>query len=336
MSYFTAQELKPYLDQPNNFASVSGLAYDARLADLGIMQGYSLKPSLTIDEVQILIDEFDARLIGGSFASWKSLRPWDVVDITSTLDPNALWIGWECETSWRDQVDRSTVTKQFLSQYNHVCLDDEGGYTGAEFTWSPEPQEEHPLHFIARMGTEHNAEEHDPNDHECGTHMNVSSPAFRALVAAKGRNSVHVSAVAAAMNSMLYALDGYQREELFGREYLYGGFFRRGDAEGKNLWFEGKLFNTTYSKTIADGYIRVADRVGKALDDIAQAVLDGDIQRRTVVVINAYDVLAKGEDAILKLDAPSQPLEYSHYRDDDDDYDADYCCEECSGPREDW
>lgn len=219
-----------------------------------------LTESFTMEDVEKALDTLHSRIIRGQFLTWKSLRPWDIVDFNDILDPAKAWIGWEVETGWDFSESRSAAISELFERYNHVATDNEGPVYGVEMTWSPSDNgydgQQHPLLFVAEMAEKHEAHDHH-EDSETGTHVNISTPTYRLLTDDQAEEVVN------ALNRALSDLSGGECKELFGRRRLYGGFFQQ------RSWVEGKMFNTTYDEETAKGYIEVAQRLASLMERLS-------------------------------------------------------------------
>ena len=262
------------------------------------------------------------RIADGKMLDWKALRPWVVCDVTANLDPEQPWIGWEIETGWNTHEDRYAVVSLFNERYMYSCTDNEGhGPYPIELTFSPQTPAYytsrgtpvHPLLFVATH--KKRADEHRPGN-MVGTHINFSTPAFRA-----GDTRLQ-QRVEGAFNNSLVLLTGPQKKELFGRSELYAGCFVRGDSDSEGgtgvCWIEGKLFNSTYDTAVAKGYIEVSNRMCAVMEQLAQR---GEALG-TVSVTNLYRML-NGEDTEISTSAAAYLRDGDdlHYDDDDDYYD---------------
>lgn len=296
---------------------------------------------LDFDTVSSWLNSFHTTLFSGTFVGWKCFRPWEVVDLYSDLDQDKVWIGWEVETSWASSFDRAGAMRTLLTNYNHVCVDPEGGYHGLEMTWAPkeidfyDEENKHPLLFAAGLG--YQREEHSPYD-MVGTHINISTPSVREA------SQIVYESVCSALNNSLSTLTDSEREKFFGREDLYGGFFIRGNgySEGSTKWYEGKLFNSTYDADIAEGYIEVGNRLANLAETIADTLTkqnSGLLKLENyygTVVDNLAAVLKDGVTPIISIGTqyvPTDGGDLDRGNREDDGYDDYLCgepaCEEC-------
>ena len=256
------------------------------------------------DALDTWLNDFHAGLCEGDFAEWKALRPWEVTDLYSNLDQSKAWIGWEVETGWCSSNNRGRVINKFLNTYNHVCTDDEGYGYGVELTWCPKevdywdassPDKLHPLLFVASCADEYIADEHRPNN-MVGTHANVSTPASRSL------SPAHMRLLCSALNYGLREMSDDEKEEVFGRDKLYAGFFVRGDDD--NAWLEGKLFNSTYDEAVAKEYIRAGARLVEVVETVALKLADILVinsSNRGSRITNMYAALARGAAPVVDI-----------------------------------
>lgn len=314
-----ANQVFPYMNTEPDFVKVHTDYWDnSRTIDKGMV---------TMEKVEEFLTNYHSQLCEGQFISWKGFRPWVVVDLTSRLDPDKAWIGWEVETGWRDEEARDRAITAFLTEFEHVCIDNEGGNYGVEFTWTPKEvgayeEANHPLMFVPRFNR--STEHHDPDD-QVGTHINISTPTSRALPS-KGLTSV-----ASALNRMLMSMSFEQKETLFGRGRLYGGFFKRGSHSSESAkgeeWLEGKLFNSTYSVPIARKYIAVGDRLAVLMEKVAVAIkeqLDGGAVAARATIEGGFEFLKGSAAEVTVAAVPAERADYQgydeDYYDDDDDY----------------
>lgn len=272
MGYCNTQELYEFLTTAEDHKVVSWsqqvIGYLNKPVAFG-ENGYVDKQAVTMEGVEEFLNGYHEQLCEGRFISWKGFRPWNVIDLTSNLDASKAWIGWEVETGWQSREYREEAVRQFFATYEHVCIDSEGGSYGVEFTWTPKEvgayeEKDHPLMFMPKFNRR--AEHHDPEE-EIGTHINISTPTLRAM------SEEGVCVVSSSLNRMLGEFDSDQKERLFGRPRLYGGFYVRGNVSnedsGAGHWLEGKLFNSTYSVPVARGYIAVGNRLAELVEAVA-------------------------------------------------------------------
>lgn len=197
----------------------------------------------------------------------KINRPYYLVpSVTGNLDPNDDWIGWEIECGWADQKNYDMAVDYIWNEQNHVTIDIEGAGLPTEITWSPEngrtmytgdAQVHRFLDWVSSSGVQPAIwSEHSG----VGTHCNISTKLWR-----EANEDTHTR-VRSYVNAMLMALSPEHKLELFGRRQPYGyGYVQYG---GPNSWVEFKLFNSTLDREQFDGYVRVAERLGRMLDAV--------------------------------------------------------------------
>lgn len=328
MGIVSAQELHSYLH--NEDGSINRDTLPMINSVLSYCTSIRLSPdAITLDDVETALNTLHTRIAGGTMLPWKSVRPWSIVKMEDLLDPAVPWIGWEVETGWLTEQARAQAMKRLIDNYNHVALDQEGPEYGVEMTWSPANNGKfegaHPLHFVADVARDYQelVYNHETYEH-VGTHVNISTPSMRLL------NHRDLQEVANALNyelSQWFAFNDF--EKLFGRGEMYGGFFAR------PKWIEGKLFNTTYDKSTADGYIAVADKLAVVMEQLAQTLLDTPERRQWT--LRAHDLLTYlrgvegsavsigwGESEWIEAESLDSGWHEPDVDDYDDDYDDDY------------
>jgi len=298
MSIVTAEELyDAVLTHPN-----LRVALHRAVQDFPFVRGTESLTvgTLSLDRIQEWLDGVEGDICSGLFPDWKALRPWEIVDFSERLDPTKPWIGWEVETSWRSEESRTAVMREFMQSYDHVIVDAEGPAFGLEMTWSPanadEREGEHPLEFVVRMAQENEIYYHDSED-SVGTHLNISVPSFR------DASDWLRSEVCNALNEALMRLSYEEKERLFGRVYVYGGFV---DHES---YIEIKSFNTTYSLTQALKYQTTAQRMARLIETLAGEVAEWEHSDATVkeygihrtTVDNFYACLVEGDAPVITI-----------------------------------
>lgn len=259
---------------------------------------------------------------------YKGTRPWDLVNVTSRLDPNQIWIGMEFETGFDDKERYDKAVNWLWNNATNFVIDREGsGVYPCEFTFSPVNLDQFMSKdyiidkFLVKLNK---IGEHERPDSEfpwepVGMHVNFSGPLLR------GMHYVDVQKVAAIMSSSIGALDDDDKEVLFDRT-PYGYVYARGDVG--NYWLEGKLFNSTHTpakwqsyKNVSNNLALLAERIAGdkgLLNTIALGYddrIDGD-EGSSKIVENFMDI-AMGEAAV--NDASFIANDYVE-DDEDDDY----------------
>lgn len=279
--------------------SINAYYIDPDLRDEGYYD-LELKGSVTYDEMVGLYDTIHDWIGEGKFIAGKGIRPWYIVDICAGLPEDKPWIGWEIETGWRSEDDLRKATTYVRDNSMYVGYDPEGGEWAAEFTFAPRAEymdSNHPLLMICHVAEEVAR----PEPHEAcefvGTHINISTPAYRKA------NSYDRDRVVRALNKSLTYLEYDDKEDLFGRCELYGGFSTRSESSCSGVtyrWIEGKLFNTTYDSNTARWYIEVGDNLTKLVEALAVEVVrcgDNGLDLPDYVE-NFYECLNEGADPV--------------------------------------
>lgn len=335
MGIVSAEELYNYLTDP----AESEYEKRARIANINGAGSYAyfntpgatIPPSFTMEHVEKFLDVYHTGIAEGKFPAWKALRPWGIVDMTSKLDENKPWIGWEIETGWITYEARNRVMARFINENHHVAVDSEGPEYGAELTWAPanngEYEGKHPLLFVCDVAAEEceYLYEHEAYEH-VGTHVNVSTPSSRKL------GIVQMDAVVNALNLALvdeFSFDDF--ESVFGRGEMYGGFFNQ------RKWIEGKLFNTTYDPVEAKRYMNVASRLAAAIETLSFYILNSEDPRAHkegfLRVSNLLGCLEAGTAVTPSFDNHYRYAEPDNLNDSSYDYECD--CDDCVAERED-
>lgn len=308
MGIVTTEELYAHVSESQDYLySING-----SVPPIWNKEAPRIPDSFTMEDVEKFLDGVHGLIADGYFLAWKAMRPWDIVNLNETLDATKVWIGWEIETGWNTLDARKSAVSDLLSSYNHVALDEEGPCYGAEMTWAPANEGkfegEHPLLYVSDLADKYEVYRHDPED--CtGTHVNISTPTIRDI------KRDYVAEAVNAMNHGLHSLDHNQREALFGRPVLYGGFFVR------DGYVEGKLFNTTYDKEEAKVYISVASRLSDLLESLAKFVLSGSHEHNKVRIDNFYQAMKGADPVFTVVSRGTWAEEHDIGKDWDDDYD---------------
>lgn len=163
---------------------------------------------LTEERARLLLTELRDVVISQGFFYDKVLRPW-VFDpnIYENLDPNAVWWGWEFETGYKSDSDRSLVVEHVWDNWDGVTFDCEGNGYESEITFVPQEMNRFldgtadACEFVHYL--ESQEDRIDPEGGPfVGTHINFSFPAFR------GNNRVVANKIVSALNlSMLWMED---------------------------------------------------------------------------------------------------------------------------------
>lgn len=264
----------------------------------------------------------------------KGFRPWEVdTQLTESLDRNEPWYGFEFEMGFNSHAARAEVIGHVWDSWDGVAFDGEGeGEYFVEITFTPEERSKfqdgtaQALQFMKYIG-ENNDKINNTGYEAIGTHFNLSHPALD--------THVKQDAMQRVLNNTLASIpkDGHSRLRLFGREYLYGGFFSR--SAGPNLWLEGKLFRTTYSSAEFTSYLSTCEGFIRCVTATLQHWEENG-RSSTLSITNFLDVVEGTADPIFVSSDDFQGLPYCDYvsgtaypageeETDDDDYeDEDY------------
>lgn len=240
-------------------------------------------------------------------AMGKGVRPWEVVDVTASLDPAQAWIGIEYETGFDDRRDYRRVMSYLWRNHHNNAVDYEGcGAYPAEITFSPVTLEAfgRSSYNMDRLITYLNNHtipqgENDDDWVQVGIHVNISAPGLRA-------NSSIAHAVASLLSDSIEY--GNVNCERFFKRQPYGYFCARGSA-GTQHWLEGKLFNSTDSMEVWQEYKTTIHNMALLVTHLATMSISNLEDGRYITNLN--EILA-GEH---EPDAP----EFAGDDDDDDD-----------------
>jgi hypothetical protein len=315
---------------------------------LGVPQHWTPQGMRPVQELEMGTEEAALRIleqirentVRRGYLGSKGLRPW-VYNIGSmrALDQGQTWWGFEFETGYDTEEDRSRAVAYAWDNYDNVVFDAEGEGYESEITFAPAARSSFEdgtapayqfMQYLGQMsGTYYTGET------DVGTHWNFSHPCFRGSDDA-ARNNVEF--VARVLNSTLGKASGPELwQEFFGRSYLYGGFFVRSG------YIEGKLFRTTYDFSQFQRYLKVV----KAMDKIACMAVElrpnfsvTNADWTTMTCLNFEAVVKDGaEPEFGNWTGPrdAYAVNYNTQEQDSDYYDDDDegCgCEECVAARD--
>ena len=250
----------------------------------------------------------------------KVLRPWQIVDLTSGLDPAQPWVGMEYETGFSSDEAYAMAVEELWNNHANNTMDGEGyGKWSAELTFAP-------VNLSTFNTNEYNVDRviqfsedndqlllpYEPAYGTWGMHVNFSTPAMRANGIGYAENMALV--FSASIDHMEY----HEKIELFGRT-PYGYFESRNDSISRVCWIEGKLFQTTtdrevwlkYKKTI-NNFISLALRCDEELG----------YGQRSRVITNMYELLMSDDPSGIEIQLGDWAV-WPNYDDDDDWYEDD-------------
>lgn len=179
----------------------------------------------------------------------KSNRPWYIIDLSTKLDPNEAWIGFEFETGFQNEAARRDVMSWVWDNTMHSCMDYEGaGNYPVEITFAPDTERAYTertsdLHRLYAYITQRNYAL-VPYQY-AGTHANISIPGMRKAATWKQ------DFVSGAINAIIQS--GINRDRAFGRNPY--GWGTRMDGAGH---MEFKLFMSATNVAQFDHYVRVS------------------------------------------------------------------------------
>lgn len=222
----------------------------------------------------------------------KVNRPWELVDITSSLDPNKTWVGIEYETGWNSNVKYRQVMNHVMDNFNHTVIDREGcGDYAAEITFPPEhlsnlmdgSSKMHRL--IAWLNVNRIAPAYFASARKVGIHANISTPSFRKMQSGRSLE------VAKVLKYSLWLMKPADLHACFGR-VPYGSCSVMNYASN-NRWIEFKLFNTTDCLDKLNGYAQIIKRLSQVMTCLSttKRQLISGINFDARVIINLGDYL---------------------------------------------
>ena len=253
-------------DSIKQFTGTRGHAdyYGYRRADSKGITAFKANPSR--ESAYAVLDELgDFVKSGGQLH--KALRPWDInAAVFDHLDRRQPWWGWEFETGWASEAARKKALAHAWDSYDGVMFDGEGeGNWQVEITFTPSEARSHfdgtaPARQFVEWMSKNPKLVFNGGDANVGTHLNMSHPAITDHKVASRLTRFMNRTVMASSN-----MKGANRT-LFGRETLYGGFYRQMSNGGKNNWLEFKGFRTTYDIKQFDSFLQSAAGLQVAMD----------------------------------------------------------------------
>ena len=238
-----------------------------------IVSGYGITPSVDARHIRTRADARKLLAAGKQAALLqrqgnKINRPWNIIDVTQRLDETQAWFGLEFELGFNNRDDYRRVINYMWQRQPFSAIDTEGfGQYSAELTFSPVNgedflNEKSGMWQLLRYMKKHSIR--FPRwSHNIGTHVNVSTPSFRAL------NLEQQSVVTAAINNGLRNMPDSRKIDLFGRTPYGYGFLRHGGAKS---WIEFKLFNSTNDINRFRGYKLVMKRIADLMEAISAQI----------------------------------------------------------------
>lgn len=217
----------------------------------------------------------------------KGTRPWELVDVTSNLDPDSVWVGLEWETGFVSRAEYKGVVQYMWQNHHNWAVDDEGiGPYRGEFTFPPielnkfsagESMMDDMRKFMAEKNIITptcytqiiNPSSSKPYTgrqdarYGWGMHVNISIPGAR-------DNELKYALLSTLVQHVFqYLLDGEDDDDilipLFGRD-PYGWMYRR--SGGGLKWHEFKLFRTPASDEEVQRIRMVTTRLAEMMHDM--------------------------------------------------------------------
>lgn len=222
--------------------------------------------ALTYDQAVNLLEYWGTQVKAGAIFS-KSNRPWHLIDLSTKLDTNRPWVGFEFETGFGTQEELRDVMGWVWDNTMHSCMDAEGGggYP-VELTFAPDYIENYleGKSDIHRLYAYLAAKKiRAAGNRGSGTHANISLPYVRSLSAEEKHYCASI--IAALSNTVLQegvnVEDGY--DVLFGRN-PYGWGAARDSITGH---IEFKLFQSSPNVNVFNRWVRVTNEIVNLMDD---------------------------------------------------------------------
>lgn len=200
---------------------------------------------------------------------WKINRPYELVNVTEELDQNQAWIGWEIECGWASKEDYEKVVNYIWRYQNHVTIDQEGaGPYPTEITFCPanasdmEEGTAQVHRFLNYINRKNIGKARWLSYNSVGTHMNISTPAFRRA------HDDTASKIRSILSQAMARMSQDQKEALFGRPEPYG-YAHLNNSQNSGRWLEFKTFNSTLDIEQFNKYVKVALRTAELMEHLA-------------------------------------------------------------------
>lgn len=231
--------------------------------------GYRARPKaavpLTPDIARHLHSRIREALVDRQMQMHKGCRPWDFSPRTMEhLNRAEPWWGFEFETGWASQAARKQALAFTYDNFNGVMYDSEGeGAQAVEITFMPAERSKYldgtadACKFMEWVDA-HAKLTYKSDNANVGTHLNMSHPDIT--------TSPRQQQITRLLNRtimMTQAVNG-QREEMFGRETVYGGFYSQ--AAAGNVWTEFKGFRTPYTMAQFKKFLQVSEALQQVVE----------------------------------------------------------------------
>lgn len=233
------------------------------------------------------IKKYGEMILAGNLS--KGTRPWELVDVTSGLDPDSVWVGLEWETGFVSRKEYQGVIQYMWQTHHNWAVDNEGiGPYRGEFTFPPielnkftagESMMDDMRKFMAEKNiitptcytqiinpsTKKKYIHREDARSGWGMHVNISVPG------ARDDHVKHSFLGTVVHNIFQYLLDGEDDDSilipLFGRD-PYGWVYTR--SGGGLMWHEFKLFRTPASDEEVERIRMVTTRLAEMMHDIVE------------------------------------------------------------------
>lgn len=253
----------------------------------GVLSYYDGVPAASaLAKLPEAIKKYGEMILAGNLS--KGTRPWELVDVTSGLDPDSVWVGLEWETGFVSRQEYQGVVQYMWQTHHNWAVDDEGiGPYRGEFTFPPielnkftagESMMDDMRKFMAEKNIitptcytqiinpstkKKYTGRQDARD-GWGMHVNISVPGAR-------DNELKWNFLGEVVRHVFqYLLDQGDNDillPLFGRD-PYGWVYRR---RGSGLmWHEFKLFHTPASDEEVERIRMVTTRLAEMMHDIVE------------------------------------------------------------------
>lgn len=189
----------------------------------------------------------------------KLNRPWDIVNLTSKLDPKQPWLGFEFEMGFDRKADYDKLIHYIWTDTTHVAVDREGyGAYCPEVTFSPENLAAYmdgssTIQRLIKWMNDNKTPLANFGEQYVGTHLNLSTPAYR-----KGTGAAQ-SRYAQLVNNSILTLTQAEHVELFGRKPF-------GLGTQQASWIEYKMFRSTDNLKAFNKYVEVSKNLAELME----------------------------------------------------------------------
>lgn len=295
--FLTAQELV----EVSKSSDLRSLIYNYRHNGINGWLYSHIEGPLNLTTAQELLDNVRAATLASH--QRKVNRPWELVDVTSGLDPQQAWVGIEFETGWGTQDAYHRACNYVFDNFNHTVIDLEGyGGYAAEITFAPENLSTFDegtskmQQFLSWLNTDGPATLQNGPGYMIGTHANISTPAYRAMWDEEAGPLNRI------LRRSLFLMRAAQLVECFGRS-PYGANNMMGSGTSK--WIEFKLFDSTSNVEQFNRYVRSIKGLTKVIDKMIETRCYLDVNVN--VIANLGDFLLGNAETLQLGFVPVHP-----------------------------